>query len=172
MHDLTFSVASHFHLPVVLEILEEARQWLNTKGINQWPFPFTSEWVNKRIENQEFFVANIDQETVAVFRLLNTDPSIWEENANDAIYIHSLAVRRSWQGHRLGRDLLRWAEDYTLQNHRSYLRLDCMAENSALCQYYEQAGFIACQIKEIQIGWYLYKAQLFEKVVGPKSTQN
>ncbi len=167
MHDLTFSIASQSHQSIVIEILEEAREWLRTKGINQWPFPFTPEWVDKCLEKQEFFLGNVDQVTVAVFRLLNTDPFIWGENTEDAIYIHSLAVRRSWQGHKIGSGLLHWVEDYAVQNHRPYLRLDCMAENSALCQYYEQAGFVACQMKEIQIRQFLYKAQLFEKVVRP-----
>jgi GNAT superfamily N-acetyltransferase len=167
MHDLAFSMASQSHQSIIIEILEDARAWLKTKGINQWPFPFTSEWVNKCLDRQEFFLANVDHVTVAVFRLLNTDPFIWDENTEDAIYIHSLAVRRSWQGREIGSVLLRWVEDYAVQNHRPFLRLDCMAENSALCQYYEQAGFVACRMKEIQIREFLYKAQLFEKAVGP-----
>lgn len=165
MHNLTFSIASQSHQSIVIEILEDAREWLKAKGINQWPFPFTPEWVNQCLEKQEFFLANVDDTTVAVFRLLNTDPFIWEEDTEDAIYIHSLAVRRSWQGHGIGSNLLRWIEDYAVHNHRPYLRLDCMAENSVLCQYYKQAGFVACRIKEFQIRQFLYKAQLFEKAV-------
>lgn len=169
MHDLTVSMASQSHQSIILEILEDAREWLHQKGINQWPFPYTPEWVNEHLEKQEFFFANVDHITVAVFRLLSTDPFFWGENTEDAIYIHSLAVRRSWKGHRIGSDLLRWVEDYTAQKHRPYLRLDCMAENLALCQYYEQAGFVACQVREFQIRQFPYKAQLFEKVVEPRT---
>jgi GNAT superfamily N-acetyltransferase len=166
-HPLAISVASQPDQAIVTEILEDTRSWLHAKGIKQWPFPFTSEWVNRCLEKQEFFLANVDQVTVGVFRLFSSDPSIWGENADDAMYIHTLAVRRSWQGHGIGRDLLAWAEDYTVQNHRPYLRLDCLAENSVLCQYYEQAGFMACGVKEFQVREFFYKAQLFQKAVRP-----
>ena len=167
MHNLTFSMASQSDQSTILEILEDAREWLHQKGINQWPFPYTPEWVHECLEEQEFFLANAGHITVAVFRLLHTDPFIWGENTEDAIYIHSLAVRRSWKGQGIGSGLLRWVEGYAAQNHRAYLRLDCVAENLALCQYYEQAGFVACGVREFQIRQLPYKAQLFEKAVKP-----
>lgn len=168
MPNLVFSVASQLHQTTIAEILEEGRVWLQqVKGINQWPFPFTPTWVNKYLEKQEFFLVHLDDTPVAVFRLLSTDPFIWEEDSQDAIYLHSLAVRRGWKGHGIGRHLLEWVENYTAQQNRRYLRLDCMAENLALCQYYERVGFIARGTREIPVGEFLYKAQLYEKVVIP-----
>jgi GNAT superfamily N-acetyltransferase len=164
-HDVAVSVASQLHQDIIIEILEDGRAWLKMKGINQWPFAFTLEWVNQCLEKREFFVANVDQETGGVFRLLHTDPFFWGDDVEDAIYIHTLAVRRSWQGRGIGCDLIRWAEDYTARHDRPYLRLDCMADNSVLCQYYEQAGFISCGMKEFQIRNFLYKAQLFQKAI-------
>jgi ribosomal protein S18 acetylase RimI-like enzyme len=166
MSNLAFSVASDLDQATIAEILEEGREWLQqVKGINQWPFPFTPAWVNKHLEKQEFFLVTLDNVPVAVFRLLSTDPFIWGEDSEDAMYIHSLAVRRSCKGHGIGHRLLQWVEDYTAQQNRPYVRLDCMAENLALCQYYEQAGFIARGAREIPVGEFLYKAQLYEKAV-------
>lgn len=169
MPDLNISVASPHDHVVIAEIIEQARAWLtNTKGIDQWSIPFTADWISKCIARQEFFVANADDLTVGVFRLLKTDPAFWGETAEDAVYLHSLAVRRTstWQGRGIGHSLLTWAEEYTAQQ-QPYLRLDCMAENAALCRYYEQAGFIACGTKEIQFGSRLWKSRLFQKAVGP-----
>jgi RimJ/RimL family protein N-acetyltransferase len=44
---------------------------------------------------------------------------------------------------------------------KKFIRLDCMAENPALCAYYEQAGFTYCGETRGK-GW---KAALYEKKV-------
>ena len=95
------------------EILEEACQWLNAKGINQWTVPFSSSWISEHIEDGELYIANSDNLTVGVFRLLWSDPKFWEEDAGDAVYIHSLAVRRSFRGQGIGHYLLKWEEKYS-----------------------------------------------------------
>ena len=168
MNNLNISIATSSHQSIIFDILLEAQAWLRSRGINQWTLTFTSEWVYECLERQSFFVANIDDVTVAIFRLVNSDTFIWEDNSNEAIYIHSLAVKRGWQGHGIGILLLRWIEAYAAQTQKHYLRLDCMAENVVLCQYYEQAGFEACRIKKIQYDdSSYYDAQLFEKAVRP-----
>ena len=165
MPDLTIITASEAHQHIILEILQDTQKWLRAKGINQWTLPFTLDWVNECIQKQQFFVATIDDEIVGTVQLTKTDDSMWGETTKEAFYIHSLAVRRRWQGHQIGGRLLCWIEAFAIQNNRRYLRLDCMAENSTLCQYYEQLGFVSCCIKEILGGDTIYKAQLFEKAI-------
>ena len=60
--------------------------------------------------------------------------------------MHGLAIGRGFAGRRLGRELLRWAEDHVARSGRSYLRLDCMAENRGLNGYYVRAGF-RCRLR-------------------------
>jgi GNAT superfamily N-acetyltransferase len=151
----------------ILEILEEIRKWLADSGIDQWPFPITTGWVQQRLERGEFRLAKIGSETVGVFRLLESDPGLWEENPGEALYIHSLAVRRRWKGHWIGRSILQWAEAYATGDNRAFLRLDCLAENTVLCRYYEQAGFSERGVKEIIIGDTVRRVRLFEKLCRP-----
>jgi len=147
-------------------LLEENRQWLHGLGINQWILPFTKDWVEQSIARGEFFVAKRSQEVVGVFRLIHCDPVIWDEIiAEDGIYIHTLAIRRKDEGQGIGRSLLAWAEKYTKDQGRQYLRLDCMADNPRLCEYYRCAGFVSRGVKEIQFPNFLWKAELFEKEV-------
>ncbi|MDQ2880505.1 MAG: hypothetical protein M3Y48_04380 [Actinomycetota bacterium] len=47
--------------------------------------------------------------------------------------------RRSAAG--LGSHLLNWAAGEVGRRHRQWLRLDCVALNRRLCQYYESHGF-------------------------------
>ena len=166
----TVSLATDLDAGVISEILEETQGWLNAKGIGQWPFAFTPEWIRLCLEKREFFLARLDQVAVGLFRLLESDPTFWGENSGDAMYLHSLTVRRGWKGRGIGRCLIGWAEEYAARHHRLYLRLDCMAENAALCRYYEQAGFVDCGIKEMPIRNLRWKARLFQKTVIPTAS--
>lgn len=163
MDNISIAIAKASQQPSITAILEENRAWLKSKGIQQWVLPFTSEWVDQRIERREFYIASIAEQAVGVFRLIESDPTIWENASTDAFYIHSLAVSKKWKGKAIGRSMLKWAEEYAVKNGRKYIRLDCMAENPVLCAYYERAGFISCGLKEIQYKHILWKARLYQK---------
>jgi GNAT superfamily N-acetyltransferase len=129
---------------VIREILEEAQSWLATKGIAQWTMPFDDAWLTPRIESGEFYVACLANEPVAAVRLLWADPLFWGEwERGDAAYLHSLAVRRAYAGQRLGARVVHWAAEEARAHGRSFLRLDCLAENRRLGDYYRDLGFAA-----------------------------
>ena len=165
MHDLEISTASLHHQLNILQILQETQKWLWDKGIEQWTLPFEAQWIAQSIEENEFFISTIDNDIVAVFRLVDTDPFIWADNSNEAIYIHSLAVQQSWRGQGIGVQILSWIESYAMQYRYRYIRLDCMAENNWLCQFYEQAGFVRKASKEIFNDDSIYMAALYEKTL-------
>lgn len=56
-------------------------------------------------------------------------------------YVHGLAVRRHAAGAGLGPRLLDLASDLIAARSRPLVRLDCMAENASLCDFYRRAGF-------------------------------
>ena len=62
-------------------------------------------------------------------------------------------------GQRLGLRLLSWAEAKTRAEGKSCLRLDCLASNKAIREYYENAGFVHVR-DTLAAGW---KASLYEK---------
>ena len=169
MQNLQILKASRADQTEILSILLDTQQWLWSQGINQWTLPFTADWIQESIENKEFFVGTIDNQIVAVFRLINTDEFIWSNHLGNAIYIHSLAINSRWRGQGIGDSILDWIESFALKSGQEYLRLDCMAENKKLCGFYEKAGFVKRGVKEIQNESSIYKAQLFEKLISPKS---
>jgi len=57
------------------------------------------------------------------------------------VYVYNLAVRRTWGDRRLGAQMLDWAADRATSLGRRYVRLDCMADNQFLTEYYVRAGF-------------------------------
>ncbi len=152
-------------LDTVLDILEEAASWLTSRGIDQWqPGLFRRirrQSIADQVSRGEVYLARRDGQPVGTLTLQWADQMFWGNVSDDAGYIHRLAIRRAYAGMELGHHLLQWGEGKVASAGRDYLRLDCMAENQALRQYYEQAGFTSRG--EIQgQGW---KASLFEKKV-------
>lgn len=125
-----------------LAILEEAAGWLTDRGIDQWqPGGFDRLLLEASITAGEAYVVRQDGMAAAVFSLQWADPATWGDQPDDAGYFHDFAVRRSFAGRRLGLALLRWAEGYIRATGRAYLRLDCVANNPILNDYYRRAGY-------------------------------
>jgi ribosomal protein S18 acetylase RimI-like enzyme len=125
----------------IVDILSEAARWLAARGISQWPDPFPRDRVASLAEQGDFHLAWLDGETVATLALLWSDSAFWGERPDDAGYVHALAVRGAYAGHGLGGRLLAWAGEQVTRASRTYLRLDCRAENGELRRYYEGNGF-------------------------------
>jgi ribosomal protein S18 acetylase RimI-like enzyme len=140
--DLEVREAGSADLDVVLSILEEAARWLVCRGIDQWrPGSFSRQRIAARIERGEMYLAELAGYPVGTFALQWSDEETWGDVPDDAGYVHGLAIRRDFAVRGLGREVLRRAENLAVASGKKYLRLDCMAENNALNEYYERAGF-------------------------------
>ena len=71
-----------------------------------------------------------------------SDERFWGERPPDAGYVHKLAIRPVYKGKNLGLQILKWAEENARAAGKKFLRLDCMAEDRKIRNYYEQAGFL------------------------------
>jgi GNAT superfamily N-acetyltransferase len=145
----------------VLEILEEASRWLSSKGLEtQWlPSPAFRQTIKDNIESGDVYVVKGVEGTVGTITLQWNDKKFWGDIPPDAGYVHKLAITRSHAGQRLGLRLLSWAEAKTRAEGKSYLRLDCVASNKTIREYYEKAGFVHVR-DTLAAGW---KASLYEK---------
>ena len=154
----------------VVDTLNEAARWLASRGINQWRVDgFPPELIAEGISHGEVYVARRDGRAVGTFTLQWSDELFWPGASEAAGYIHRIAVRRDARG--LGDELLRFAERVTAATGRKLLRLDCFSGNSALCSYYERAGFVRVADVEVDgrddptvpgsTGWFI--ARQYEK---------
>ena len=152
-------------LDTVVDILEEAASWLASRGIEQWlPGSFLGpryDSIADQVNHGEVYLAVLDGKPVGTLTLQWQDKKFWGDVADDAAYVHRIAIRRAWAGKGLGRQLLQWAESTAAAAGKTFLHLDCMAENSALCEYYERANFLCCGELEGK-GW---RVRLYEKRV-------
>ncbi len=159
--DIRIIRAQQGDLDRVLEILEEASRWLSSKGLEtQWlPRPAFRQTIHDNIDHGEVYVVKDVKETVGTITLQWSDKKFWGDLPQDAGYIHKLAIKRSHASQRLGLRMLNWAEAKTRAEGKSYLRLDCLASNKTIREYYERAGFIHVRDTSAP-GW---KASLYEK---------
>lgn len=140
---LDFKVAQAADLPVVLDILAEAAAWIKDKGIDQWPSPPNAFWRQRlqgMVERGEMFTVGIVTNRLAMVRI-TTSNRHWPDD-NLALYVGLLAIRTQMHGHGLGAHILTWAALKAQREGKRFLRLDCLASNRRLCQYYEEQGFV------------------------------
>lgn len=147
---------------IVLNLLQESARWLNSKEIFQWrPEYFNLEQVNEFMtDGSDVYLAEINHEIVGTYTLTWSDSLIWEEldNTNSG-YIHRFAVNRDFKGQNIGLLLLKSAEENIRQKGKTLIRLDCMADNLRLNQYYKDYGFQ--YIRRMKQG--NWSASLYEK---------
>jgi len=148
-------------LDTVLEILEEASRWLSSKGLeSQWrPSPAFRQTIKDNIERGEVYVVKAIEATMGTITLQWNDKKFWGDLPPDAGYVHKLAVKRSYSGQALGLRMIQWAEAKARAEGKRYLRLDCLASNKTIREYYQKVGFIHVRDTETP-GW---KASLYEK---------
>jgi GNAT superfamily N-acetyltransferase len=126
----------------VLVILNEAADWLQSKGVNQWQSRyFTRPFILEGIGQGEVYLARLDDQIVGTITVQWSDPLWWGDTPMDAAYFHRLAVKREFAAKGFGRALIGWAENKAKAAGKSYLRLNCQFENPRLRQYYEDMGF-------------------------------
>jgi predicted N-acetyltransferase YhbS len=135
-------------LPVILAMRTEASEWLAKRGINQWAVAWPNpEAQSDRIlssirAGETWMIRTDDGETAATVALDSfSDPQLWtpEEQAEPAMYLHRLIVRRKFAG--LGDDVIDWACDRAGQLGNRWVRIDVWTDNTGLHRYYENRGF-------------------------------
>jgi len=159
---LVIRKASVMDASAILILWQDAAKWLQAKGIDQWnPEGFTLERVIKYMNNgSDIYLAQLIDEYVGTFTITWKDPFIWGELDNsESGYIHKLAVDRKFKGLGIGHKLLRLAEDEIRKKGKKFIRLDCMADNIKLNQYYRDYGYQYIDRTDGE-GW---SANLYEK---------
>ncbi|MFD2331268.1 GNAT family N-acetyltransferase [Cohnella sp. GCM10020058] len=143
-----------------------AVEWIRgEKGIRQWNADmFSPAHMAKLFREQDVYAAYLHGRLAGAFSInWEKEEGIWGALFHaDAGHVHRLAVARDCKGLGIGRLLLQHAERIISQKGRSWLRLDCMAENPSLNAYYTRLGLQYCGRFDGQ-GW---SASLYEREVG------
>ncbi|SEK76508.1 Ribosomal protein S18 acetylase RimI [Carnobacterium iners] len=135
--------------PFIKEMLQQAAQWLQTKGSKQWSGILKGEDrhnTSEAIKRGEVFIGRIDDQLAGMFVLWNHqsewDEEFWGKDSSDAyVYLHRLTVQRSFSGQGISKQLLSEAKLYAKKKKNSAIRLDCIADNAYLNKLYQDIGF-------------------------------
>lgn len=121
-----------------------AVEWIQeAKGIRQWHAEmFSPANMEKLFREQDVYAAYLHGRLAGAFSInWDNEEGIWGKSFHtDAGYVHRLSVARDCKGLGIGRLLLLHAESIISQKGRSWLRLDCMADNPSLNAYYARQG--------------------------------
>jgi GNAT superfamily N-acetyltransferase len=130
-------------IDTVLGILNEATSWLLEHGMpTPWvPGKFSRPTFQDQISKNEVYLATSKTVPVGTFVLQWSDPTFWGDRPQDAGYVHKFAVKPEHHGKGIGHSILRWAMARTRKAGKKFLRLNCVAEDRGIRDYYEKAGF-------------------------------
>jgi len=140
---ITISQALPRDAESVSSILFEAADWLRARDIPMWRGDELSrEQIASDVAEGHFFLARCGGEAVGTIKFQLQDDLFWPDTpADEAAFVHRLAVRRAFAGGQLSAQLLRWAGERAKSLGRPFLRLDCEASRPRLRAFYERCGF-------------------------------
>ncbi|WP_062110849.1 GNAT family N-acetyltransferase [Bacillus niameyensis] len=135
----------------IILLLRETAEWLSSKGSSQWSGLLTGDDSHDTagaIERGDVFVCRYRDE-LAGMAILMRQPSewdcrLWGEKADfedQAIYLHRLAIRRKYAKTGLGQAILQWCDSGISFENKQIIRLDCVADNHHLNQFYKANGY-------------------------------
>ena len=140
-NELVIARVQEHEVDLVLDLLAQGSAYAQAQGIEQWPARFAVDFVSGGVERGEVWLARLDRGAVATCTLIWSDPLFWGADDKRAGYLHRLAVADAARGAGIGHRLLDWAQNEVAAAGRPALRLDCLAENRRLRDWYAAAGF-------------------------------
>jgi GNAT superfamily N-acetyltransferase len=128
---------------VVSSVLDEAAQWLASRGAAIWqPQDYSPENILSNVSSGMYWLAFQGNHAVGVVRFQLADPIFWPElKVQNSAFVHRLAVRRHVAGQGVSTALLNFAIAQATSLGKTHVRLDCVANRAALCRFYENYGF-------------------------------
>ncbi|WP_246187587.1 GNAT family N-acetyltransferase [Ornithinibacillus caprae] len=146
---LNFRQATYEDLDHVLQLLQQAAKWLQTKNTTQWDYYIHDLDGNKAeviesIENGTTYIVEKEGKVIASVTLEDSpnewDCDIWGDKAHDSdvVYLHRIVVHRDLKGRNIGETLMEWAKGYVKEQQKKYVRFDCLASNKGLNDYYQR----------------------------------
>lgn len=151
----------------IQQLLVDTAKWFKEKGSTQWNGlleGIDSHNTPEAIKRGDVYVVQAqDNETLLGMVMLLQKPSEWDQDLwqidepeeDKSVYLHRLAVNRRIATNKgLGHAILKWCQaNYQFGTHEN-LRLDCVADNTFLNQFYTNNGF---QYKGQHEGYSLYE---------------
>jgi hypothetical protein len=145
----------------LFEIMLERAKWLESINKPMWDVDqFTIEKMNEKYGHPAYYLALEDEEIVGGFLLLEDDRRRWPERVGQsAFYIHKFVVKLGCGGNDYSGRMLEWIKKYGKLKGKRYIRIDYERQIDYLRKIYLKHGFDDREIKVIDDGIDLVKAE-------------
>ncbi len=138
---MNFIKSTYEDVDEILALYDVATAYQIEHGIMNWQ-GFERSMVQKTIDDGFQYQIVIDNEIACIFTLALNDPQIWDEKDVDpAVYIHRIATNPKFRGKHFVKHIVAWVKEYAIEHKKEYVRLDTLAGNEKLNNYYMSCGF-------------------------------
>ncbi len=136
-------------IEVIFGLYDFASAHQQLKGVVVWP-KFERSLVETELAENRQWKLLIDGSIACVWATTFSDEEIWEERNKDAsVYIHRIATNPDFRGHNFVGIITEWAKEYAKNNHKDFVRLDTLGNNTKLIEHYTNAGFTFLGIRHL-----------------------
>jgi Acetyltransferase (GNAT) family len=138
-------------LPVILDLIDAAAEWLRTRDTDQWSVPWPTEQerdarvLRGLLAGRTWLVEDYGIPVATVTCRPDGNPDLWtpRELLEQAGYMSRLVLNRKYAGTAAGAALTDWAAVRARREyHAESLRIDVWTTNTRLHGYYQDRGFI------------------------------
>lgn len=127
-------------LTQILEVLNKVTIALQNKNINQWSYPWDSEYIFNAIRKNNSYKLLHNENVIGTFFIEAID-KIGEYSVEpNSLYLSKIAIIPEYQGKSIGSKITDFACT-SAQKLNKILYLDCWAGNIKLREFYSKNGF-------------------------------
>lgn len=147
----SFRKANISEISIIWNILQHAIKRRKNDGSNQWQDGYPNlNVIEKDIEKNAGFVL-IENDMIAgyVAILINDEPEYenlegtWKTN-KDYVVFHRVAISENHLGKGLAKKMMRFIEEYALENDIYSIKADTNFDNTAMLSIFKKLGYTYC----------------------------
>lgn len=137
-------------LSTIFELYQMATDLMKAKKQVAWP-AFEEGLIVNEIKEQRQWKLLINGEIACVWATTLDDEDIWgAANEVPSVYIHRIATHPNFRGQRLVSQIVKWADQYCIDNQLKYVRMDTVGLNKGLIDHYVKLGFEFLGTKKLE----------------------
>jgi ribosomal protein S18 acetylase RimI-like enzyme len=131
----------------IMNLLRECIADMQSKGIDQWDKSYpTKDMISEDVQNQYMFAIKDGGNLIAVVSLNakgapEYDIVKWLTEDDKSLFVPRLAVHPNWHKKKIATKMMKFAEDFALENNYISIRLDVYSQNFRGVGLYESCGY-------------------------------
>ena len=160
------------YLQAAIALVHDAVHTMNEQGIYQWDEVYPDASVLRYDIEQEVMYGAFQEETLLGIVVLNHDqlPEYkaiqWSLNDPHPLVIHRLCISPASQKTGIGKNLMKFAEDFAMQNGYRSIRLDAFVNHPAAIRLYESLAYTNRGTIKLRKGLFF----CYEKIIGTSTS--